>query len=281
MKVISKPTIKAKDVFLDCVSTVKNAKLKQEYTDCKDIIQNAEIEFDKRFPLNDLYQIPQNLIILGNIGKAEMEKVYTYRMVKPGMPGNKYYNILKSSAPHGKCPLCSVRYADTLDHYLPKSKYPVYSVTPLNLVPACTQCNVGKKISYPRNNIEQTFHPYYDNVENESWIKADVLRTTPVSFNYYVDCPNNWSQIQKDRAQNHFNSFNLNELFASHANEELRGSRIHLQKLFSISIDLLKEHLCDAYSSRRDTLGINSWQSIMYFSLLNDDWFVHKGVMTF
>ena len=28
--------------------------------------------------------------------KAEMEKVYTYRMVKPGMPGNKYYNILNT-----------------------------------------------------------------------------------------------------------------------------------------------------------------------------------------
>ena len=270
MKVIPKPIIKAEDVFLDCISTVHDVKLKQAYTACQDIIQKAEVEFDTRFPLYELYQIKQNLTILGNIGKEEMIKVYDYRMVKAGMPGNKYYNIIKSSATQGKCPFCSVRQVDTLDHYLPKSKYPIFSVTPLNLVPACSNCNTGKKISFPSNDIEQTLHPYYDDIEGESCIKANVLKTNPVSFDYYVDCPNHWSQIKKGRVQNHFDSFKLNELFTSHANQELIGSKLHLQKLFSLSQKSLLEHLQDAHDSRRVTLGINSWQSVMYLSLLND-----------
>lgn len=281
MKAIPKPIFKAKEVFLDCISTVQNENLKKDYTDCQDIIERAEFEFDTKFPANELYLILQQEKLLGRIGKTEMEKVYTYRMVKAGMPGNKYYNLIKSSAPYGKCPLCSVRDVDTLDHYLPKSKYPKYSVVPLNLVPACTPCNTGKRISFPKNDVEQTFHPYYDNVENESWIRADVLRTNPIGFNFYVQCPNHWSQILKDRARNHFNSFGLNELFTSHANEELRGSKLQLQKLYSLNPILLSDHLNDAYDSRRNALGINSWQSIMYNSLLNDNWFIQGAVMTF
>jgi len=281
MRTIPKPTLKAKDVFLECISTVDNDQLKKDYTDCQDIIVSAEEEFDTKFPLHEIFQISQNPTVLGNIGKSEMEKVYSYRMVKDGMPGKKFYSILKSSAPYGKCPLCSVRSVDTLDHYLPKSKYPVYSVVPINLVPACTPCNKGKLISFPQNDVEQTLHPYYDNVQDESWIQATVLQTKPISFNYYVDCPNTWSQIKKDRASNHFNAYNLNELFTSHANEELRGAKLHLQKLFNQNPDLLIEHLSDAYSSRRGELGINSWQSIMYFSLLNDNWFIKGGVLKF
>lgn len=280
MKSIPKPAMKAKDVFLECISTVNDIQLKQDYDNCKDIIEDAELDFDQKFPLYQIHQISQNNIVLGNIGKEEMEKVYTYRMVKTTMPGNKFYNILKSSAPYGKCPLCSIRSVDTLDHYLPKAKFPVFSVTPLNLIPACTPCNVGKKISFPTNSTEQTFHPYYDNVETESWIKANVLQTNPISFNYFVDCPDHWSQTQKDRAENHFNAFKLNELFSSHANEELRGSRLQLQNLFNSNPSLLINHLNDSYLSRLE-LGVNSWQSVMYYSLLNDDWFIQGGVLNF
>lgn len=281
MKHISKPAIKVREVFIDCISTVEDVNLKQDYFDCLDKIESAEAEFDSKFPELKICNIPQNLIVHGNIGKKEMGKVYTDKMGKKDKIGYKYYNILKSSAPFGKCPLCSVRNVDTLDHYLPKSKYPIYSVTPINLVPACTPCNLGKRISFPTKDIEQTFHPYYDNVENESWIKANVLQTNPISFNYFVECPANWNQIQQNRAKNHFTSFKLNELFTSHANEELRGIRLQLQKLYQEHPSLLIAHLNAAYVSRKDALGINSWQSIMYFSLMNDIWFIRGGVLTF
>lgn len=278
MKTILKPALNARDVFLDCVSTVNDAILKQQYEDCADTIEIAEADFEAKFPNHQIYQIPQNLIVLGTIGKTQMKPVYDYRMVKPGMPGHKYYNQIKSAAPHDKCPLCSVRKVDTLDHYLPKSKYPVFAVTPINLIPACTPCNKGKHIDYPKSNIDQTLHPYYDNVENESWIKANVLQTNPISFEYYVDCPNAWSQILKDRSINHFNSFNLNELFSSHASEELRGAKRHLIKLYNDNPNLLHDHLAEAYDSRLE-LGLNSWQAVMYNALLNDVWFCTGGIL--
>lgn len=279
MKRISKPTLKAKNVFLDCISTVANQTLKQHYTDCQDIIEAAEDDFEDKFVPCNIYQIARNSVVLHPIDKDEMKKVYDYRMVKPGMPGNKYYNKLKSSASHGKCPLCSVRDVDTLDHYLPKSNYPVFAVTSINLIPACTPCNKGKLISYPKTSEDQTLHPYYDSVEDEPWIKASVLQTTPISFEYYVDCPVHWNQTLKDRAKNHFNSFKINELFSSHASEELRGIKQQLIKLYNASQNLLEVYLTESYDSRL-ALGINSWQAVMYFALHNDEWFTQGGVLS-
>ena len=279
MKVIPKPIETAKQVFMDCISTVAEIPLKRRLAWCQDEIEAAEIDFDIKFRSYQIYQMPQNLIILGKIGKKEMKSVYDYRMVTPGMPGNKHYNKIKSSAPFGKCPLCSVRIVDTLDHYLPKSKYPSLAVTPINLIPACTPCNKGKHIDVPSNDREQTLHPYYDNVENVSWIKGRVLQTNPISFEYYVDCPVEWDQILKDRVKNHFDSFGINEIFSAHANDELRGARLQHINLHNDNPNLLIDHLQEAFQSRL-VLGINSWQAILYSTLLNDNWFVNGGVLT-
>jgi hypothetical protein len=215
---------------------------------------------------------------LGNIGKEEMKKVYDYRMVRSTMPGNKYYNQIMSSAKYGKCPLCSVRSVDTLDHYLPKSKFPLYAVTPINLIPACTPCNKGKLIDFPKNSEEQTLHPYYDDIENEFWIKAKVLQTSPIGFEFYADPPSNWPELLKKRVINHFTAFNINALFSDHAIEEYRGSKKQFISLYENHPDLLKKHLFDCYNSRLE-LGRNSWQAVMYNSLLNDEWFCKGGVL--
>ncbi|MCY1662316.1 HNH endonuclease [Chryseobacterium sp. SL1] len=281
MRKIPKPTLIAKDVFLECISTVGNLLLKQNYEKCQDLVEAAAQDFDNKFPLLEIYQIPRNLTVLGSIGKEEMKSVYTYRMVKDGMPGNTFYNTLKNSAPYGKCPLCSVRFVETLDHYLPKSLYPILSVVPVNLIPSCSSCNTGKKISFPTNSIEQTFHPYYDDIQDESWIKATLLPYDPFGFNYFVECPDSWEQIKKDRANNHFSSFKLNTLFTAHANEEFRGAKDHMKTLFNLHPDELIKHLDGAFRSRRDQLGINSWQAVMYYCLLKDNWFVQGGVLTF
>ena len=278
MKAIPKPLVKVREVFLDCISTVDNIALKANLTACVDTLEAGEVDFETRFSAFEIYQIPQNLTILGPIGKKDMKIVYDYRMVRTGMPGNKYYNQLKSGASFNKCPLCSVRRVDTLDHYLPKSKYPIYSVTPINLIPACMPCNKGKSIVFPTTSEEQTLHPYYDNVETERWVKAVVLRSNPVSFEYIVDVPEGWADILKGRAKNHFESFKLNELFSSHANEELRGAKKQLANLYNDDPQLLENHLNEAYNSRLD-LGINSWQAGMYYALLNDEWFCSEGVL--
>ena len=52
---------------------------------------------------------------------------------------------IKSIPKYNKCPFCGVGRVSTLDHYLPKTKYPTYAVTPVNLVACCAECNKKRK----------------------------------------------------------------------------------------------------------------------------------------
>ncbi len=262
-----------------CISNFENQIHKQSLTDCVDVLEIAESDFDSKFVPNEIYQIVQEPIVLGEIGQQEMTNVYDNKMVAAKAPGRIYYDSLRASAPYGKCPLCSIRDADTLDHYLPKALYPVYAVTPMNLFPACTPCNKGKLISFPKSNEDQTLHPYYDNVNNVTWISARLHRTSPISFEYFVMPPANWTEVLKKRAISHFEAFELNDLFSSHANEELRGTKKQMTNLYNNNPNLLVDYLRESYKSRLD-LGLNSWQAVMYNTLLNDDWFCSGGFLT-
>ena len=78
----------------------------------------------------------------GNADKDDLVDLYNSKFVPKGRPGRETYLSIQQSAPMGRCPLCSQLPVSTVDHYLPKTKYPSISVFPRNLVPACTRCNV-------------------------------------------------------------------------------------------------------------------------------------------
>ncbi len=275
---INKPTYSTKEVFESCIEKVRGKVHKQNLEKCTKNIINSAIDFDTKFPKNEIYLIPKTQVILAPIGQVEMIKIYKNGMLPTSMSGRKYYDKIVASAIDKICPLCSIREADTVDHYLPKAIFPIYSVTPINLIPACTTCNTDKKIDYPTSSITQTLHPYYDNVNYINWIKATVLHVNPVAFNFYADPPDYWDNMLKQRVTNHFNSFNLNEVFSSNANRRLAGDKERLKNDFQEHPDLLLKSLWDSYTSNL-SLGPNSYEAIMYFTLAMDDWFCTEGIL--
>lgn len=62
------------------------------------------------------------------------------------------------------CPACGEAGApNTLDHYLPKGKYPHFCVTPYNLFPMCDACQTNKKEKTgDAANPRFFLHPYFD-----------------------------------------------------------------------------------------------------------------------
>lgn len=57
-----------------------------------------------------------------------------------------------------KCPYCSIAQPNTLDHYMPESKYKALAVCRMNLVPMCSVCN-NYKHTKP---YESFIHCYYE-----------------------------------------------------------------------------------------------------------------------
>jgi hypothetical protein len=72
--------------------------------------------------------------------------------------------IIRAQGKKSACPVCGSQSAATLDHYLPRSKYPEFSVYSWNLIPACFDCNTHRNDTYVGIGIhDRLIHPYYDN----------------------------------------------------------------------------------------------------------------------
>ena len=280
MRQIIRPTDTAGDVFAECISLVRNPGLRRRLNDVKNLVIQASEELDQKVTTGNLHTIIRETLVNGNVTAKELENVYTIRMVPKSSPGRKIYDKIKISAPFGICPLCAHREVKTIDHYLPKTKYPRLAVAPLNLLPACTDCNDIKDVFYPTKASEEFIHPYYDDVEDDLWLYARIEQTTPATIQFYVQPPDHWSELLKERVEYHFDKLNLNALYSVQAAVELNNINYGLSEIFSSSgVNGVKEHLLKQ-SQARSQANINSWQTAMYTAMSTDNWFCNGGFQT-
>lgn len=273
---LSKPTDTASSTFRTCISTVIDSDLKARLALCESDIVAAESDFETRVQNNTLHELPEHSMV-GTVPVKEMKKLYTYRMLHASQPGRKIYDRIKSLAKHDRCPLCNQRVVGTLDHHLPKAKYPLFVVTPINLIPSCRACNTEKLQAMPTNSGEETLHPYFDNVENELWLKAKLPVVGKTIFAFYTDPPSSWDKVLKDRVANHLSILKLNKLYASHAAQELQNIKFRLTNLLNNGgSNAVKVHLLESAKSCQEA-NINSWQTSMYTVAASTTWFCEGG----
>lgn len=273
MKYITRPTETIDnilDVFLtDNVQPRKTLEINNN----RAALETLEEEFISKTEDNTLFEISRGIPDSISLDKKTLVKFYEYRILEKEN-GRKFYDKLILSIPHNICPYCTIKNVTTVDHFLPKSEYPFLSVTPANLVPSCRDCNTDKKVSYPTNRDDQTFHPYFDIVDNEPWIIAELLRAEPLSFHFKVQRMPTWDDNKYNRSLTHFDAYKINELFSSEANKELRGRRLFFKRHIQRNRTELIDHLNETYQSYLDSFGLLDWRTVMYNCLINDDWFL-------
>lgn len=75
------------------------------------------------------------------------------------------------------CPACgNLSTPETLDHYLPKDKYPEYATLPENLAPMCDKCQREKSSkTLDSQGLKMFIHPYFDHIpDNISLLKVTI-----------------------------------------------------------------------------------------------------------
>lgn len=268
----------AGDVFETCVSMVRNASLKRHLQSIRAEVQNEAADYDIKAASGQLYfKIPHSQV--GAVSGDEMIKVYTQRMVPKKSRGRPTYDRIMSAPEHRKCPLCGIGTVNTLDHYLPKTRFPVFSVTPNNLVPVCEWCQGEKSEYYPTANGSQLLHPYFDDLDNDIWLVAVVIIGIPAGFRYYAAPPAYWSQSVKDRVIAHLKELNLPVLFSSNAGSRLAEIRGRLTKLHQKGgLNAVRTHLLEELDSIAATHK-NSWAAAMYRAAIDSDWFCDGGFL--
>lgn len=284
MRVIQKPILDSKDVYELCLEGVSDQKYKATLkTLIKDVDSSAS-QYDQKAISGDLYQIPANLAdkdtgVKNGVTKKQLSGLYTQYMVPKLKPARAVYNELLGKAPSGKCPFCGYCDATTLDHFLPKAKFPFLTVVPINLVPSCKDCNSDKNADVAVNAGDQMLHPYYDHnaLTGEKWVSARVSRLSPASVEFYVDPPAHWDPTLKLRVAAHFRDNKLANRFAIQAADQLSTLRGTLGIYHDAQgVEGVQFHL-NAQAGAERAKYVNSWQSAMFTALANDDWFCDGG----
>ncbi|WGI18378.1 HNH endonuclease [Latilactobacillus sakei] len=87
-----------------------------------------------------------------------------------------------------KCAYCGIDSISCMDHYVPKEKFPEYSIHPYNLIPSCETCNTKKgKLFLQSNGTRYIFNPYFEKEENKVFnLKMNYLSKNN-SFSFYIE----------------------------------------------------------------------------------------------
>lgn len=284
MRAINPPNLDIQIVYRACINSIKDDDLSTRLQSIMTNIIQSSSDYGNKALTSMLYTIPPNhcdndAIALGNVTKKELRAVYSSYFVPATKLARIYYDQLISLAPLGKCPYCGVGYASTLDHYLPKNKFPQLSVTPLNLIPSCKDCNTGKKTSFASTLHEQSLHPYFDhdNFIKDQWLYANVIETTPAIIDYCVIPPSQWNEDDKARVHTHFNDFDLKLKYSIEASNQIAVLRDSLLYAWDTKgfVGVRQQLMLDAlaYYLKHP----NSWQTAMYQALAKSNWYCNGG----
>jgi 5-methylcytosine-specific restriction endonuclease McrA len=268
----------AGDVFEICVSMVQNRTLRTQLRAIRQNVVTEAADYDTKAARRQLYlKQPHNQF--GGISGDELVKIYTLRMVPKTSKGRHIYDRIMSAPKLRRCPLCGIGTVNTLDHYLPKTRFPAFSVTPNNLIPACEWCQGEKMEYYPTTKGGQLLHPYFDNIDNDVWLAAEVVIGVPAGFRYFASPPGHWTQSAKARVTAHLKELNLPVLFSSNAGSRLSEIRARLASLHQRGgIGAVRAHLLEDLASI-EAEHRNSWTSAMYRAAIASHWFCSGGFL--
>ena len=277
MRSLPKPDVTGAEVLQLCASSIRDPDLKERLLQAEAAVEAAEELYREYGEGGVLHAIKGTKNVGGFVTRKEMERVYNGTFVK-SVKTRSAYAKLKKACVNDICPLCGQGTVHQLDHYLPITSFPVFGVTAINLVPACSDCNKYKLIHVPANAGEQTIHPYFDEVDDEQWLFGEVVESTPAAVRFAVTPPNSWDAVQVDRMKIHFRIYRLGALYATHAAVEISNMRHALKKMAATPgfAERIRQHLRERAESCAEVYE-NSWQRATFEALADSDWFCSGG----
>jgi hypothetical protein len=274
---VERPEIDAGETFQTCISRVRDLHLRRRLISVRPDIEAAAADYELKAADGDLHLIVTADSVAGVVKKCEMVRVYDQRMASKNGPGRGIYDRIKLLPKGDRCPFCDQRNVSTLDHILPKALFPALAVVPLNLVGACLECNKVKLSAVPAAPEETVLHPYFDDIRQEQWLKAQLVHQNPCAIIFRVAPPADWSAVTAARVKSEFNLLGLSSLYSSEAAREISNIRYNLRMYFeSGGRDAVRDELLRQWHSRHKN-RLNSWQTATYEALSNDVWFYSGG----
>lgn len=277
MKRLDPPTFDASHAVQICASGINIPERAQALLEALPVIQASETEYRERGASCQLFGIEESDQVTPAVNAELMGVIYKSHFARAGSPSRMLYEQIKMAPAHGICPLCGQRVVATVDHYLPQTRFPKLNLIPVNLLPACSDCNKRKLARVPERAEEQTLHPYFDNLGDERWLTVEIQASSPPTITFSIRPVPGWGEVLTARVRHHFRVMGLGELYVAQAASELADISYSLEEVGAAAgPGGVRAHLDFQFRSRcaRDA---NSWKAALYEGLKDSDWFCVEG----
>ena len=272
MRHLVKPEFDVKKIVEECSEHYRDDNKKQRFKENSEYIQKMSQEYDTHANSGDWIAITREDMVNGIINAADMKNLYEKKFVAHPEIRQKYYDKILSLAKGGRCPICGIGQVSNLDHYLAKSIYPTYTVTPINLVPVCRDCNFYKFDKSIRENDDAPLHPYYEDVDDLEWLCAKItvnndifVATYFVNYEIEIDAPELYTRLC-----NHFKIYKLAVAYSTQATTEIAENLLFWkEKYFEWGEVEFRKYLQDCLRSKEKHQK-NTWNTALLRALIND-----------
>lgn len=180
-----------------------------------------------------------------------------------------------------KCPYCGISEPSHLDHFLPRAKYPEFSIYAPNLIYVCSICNS----TYKSDDVvtvageRKFFNPYFDDfIETTQFLKCEIELNGSMypSFKFYIEDLSATMPYEYSVMKNHFEAMHLETRYMEQIVKEkfriFKNEYINLQQrtYYDTSLEEIKS---DINKRLRGYQGenINNYEKVFWESLKDFD----------
>lgn len=171
---VDKPDINYSNLLDSCIGSMRESIVKNLFIDKKNVFIESSDLYDKLGCECKLESFINHEAKITNDPVQRSELIKLYEKFKSNKEPVKFHDELMLIS--DRCLYCNIGIPESLDHYLPKSKFPLLSINPANLIPCCYSCNV-KLNSLSNHGEALIIHPYFNEVDlvyNQQWIFAKL-----------------------------------------------------------------------------------------------------------
>ena len=234
-------------------------------------VQARYASFEAAYTVADISGVAQ-----GGWTKAEREDLlHCYETTAKALQQLK--TLISESQPDSVrevCPYCGIGGPRQFDHYLPKEKFPEFSVHSYNLVPCCGVCNGKKSDIWLQPNKTRTFINFYlDSLPAVPMLDVTVQwsvkngKLVPVST-FQLKCPAGFGAAEFQLVSTHFEKLGLLGRYKDQAHTEFLAIRNSALSREAKTVIVLRKFLKNFIQNWEQTLGPLNWRISLYRALI-------------
>ncbi|OAX85905.1 hypothetical protein A7D16_04905 [Xanthomonas nasturtii] len=181
----------------------------------------------------------------------------------------------------GLCPVCGIKTASELDHFLPRAHFKPLAIYARNLIPSCHDCNHIKLAGFGNQSGDELafIHAYFDSLPDLNFLEAKIdiyqgglVVTFQVSTNVGLD------EDISNRLRNQIKRLELNERYEKEINTFIMSHATAAHREYARGGHAgVSNHLNIQARHEAHELYTNHWRPTLLRALARHDAFVNGG----